>query len=173
MVELSTPAVPMRGQRTAGAWEAFPSPHTARPVPRGRPVSGHCHHRWGFPCCLSIPLAHMPSPVSPTLRMLVLYRVEYRISIRFVVLDHERLNVIDSRAVATTYRFALLRSIGFLLKSCASFCSSFATCAATRLSRRRSVFVIKSLSGFSGDFGFDACFCNSGSLPKKNASRIE
>src|SRR5471032_2342230 len=20
-------------------------------------------HRWGFPCCLSIPLAHMPSPV--------------------------------------------------------------------------------------------------------------
>jgi hypothetical protein len=42
---------------------ACPSPHTARPVPRGRPVSGQCHHRWGFPCCLSIPLAHMPSPV--------------------------------------------------------------------------------------------------------------
>ena len=41
---------------------ACPPPHTARPVPHGRPV-GVLYHRWGFPCCGGSPFAHMPSPV--------------------------------------------------------------------------------------------------------------
>jgi hypothetical protein len=40
-----------------------PTPETARPVPRGHPVGSHASHRWGFPCCVHLPYADMPSPL--------------------------------------------------------------------------------------------------------------
>jgi hypothetical protein len=44
-------------------YEPVRHPSAARPVPRGRPVGTPSSHRWGFPCCLSIPHAHMPAPL--------------------------------------------------------------------------------------------------------------
>ena len=35
---------------------ASPSPHTARPVPRGLSVDPYRDHRWGFPCCVWSPM---------------------------------------------------------------------------------------------------------------------
>jgi hypothetical protein len=44
--------------------QASPSPHRARPYPRGRPFGPHAQTtRWGFPCCRSLPLVCMPSPI--------------------------------------------------------------------------------------------------------------
>jgi putative ABC transport system permease protein len=37
---------------------ASPPPHSARPVPHGRPVDYTCTTPWGFPCCARLPCVH-------------------------------------------------------------------------------------------------------------------
>ncbi len=44
-------SLPRRYPASTVLW-AFPTPQTARPVPRGHPVGSRVFRRWGFPCCV-------------------------------------------------------------------------------------------------------------------------
>jgi len=45
-----------------------PPPHTVRPVSRELPVDPYYDHRWGFPCCVLVSSAYMPSPLPRQVR---------------------------------------------------------------------------------------------------------
>jgi hypothetical protein len=67
---VASPARPKSGPFPPPAFPGFPGTANLSATPRrpGLSLAGvrlgtPSSHRWGFPCCLSIPLPHMPSPV--------------------------------------------------------------------------------------------------------------